>query len=115
MAPFKKGDEVYYIAGDKYRDELVIASVQRGRIDRIFAENYYLIGRQTYYKSHVFDSEEAAEAGLVVVMERKIENLREKIREFEAYIGAGEGSGATVRKLTLSSHVLDTHVYQKVV
>lgn len=86
MAKFKEGDEVWYIAGAGFRDQLVIASIQAGIVKGVIAGgNYLMHDGRICSQSKVFSTHDEALPALLVVMDRKIEYLKGLVSQFMDY------------------------------
>ena len=89
-AEFEVGDNPFYISGDKFHDQLSIASVQRGKIEYTLHNEYVVIDGVIYSMSCCFRTLEDAMEALIEVMSRKIENLQRVVDEFRSYKEAVE-------------------------
>lgn len=86
MAKFKEGDVVFYITGAGFRDQLVIASIQAGIVKHFLVGDKYLMhDRHVCSESDIFWTHDEAVSRLLVVMDKKIEHLKEKASEFMNY------------------------------
>jgi len=86
MAKFKEGDEVYYICGAGFRDDLVIASIQAGIVKCFLVDDKYLM-RDGHIRaeSHIFWTHDEALPTLFATMDKKIHHLNELVRTFIDY------------------------------
>lgn len=86
MAKFKEGDEVCYICGAGFRDQLVIASIQAGIVKDFLVDDKYLM-RDGHIRaeSDIFWTHDEAVPILLEVMDEKIQHLNEVVRTFINY------------------------------